>query len=129
MSLSASDLVAAAKARITEVSVDAFAAEEHRDDVLIDVREPAEFEMGHLAGAINIPRGVLEFQVEAHPAMACATDPALALRERAITLYCRTGGRSALAADALQQMGFSKVRSMAGGITTWTERGHPVTTR
>ncbi|MEZ5455340.1 MAG: rhodanese-like domain-containing protein [Lysobacteraceae bacterium] len=129
MSLSASDLVAVAKARITEVSVDAFAAEEHRDDVLIDVREPAEFEMGHLAGAINIPRGVLEFQVEAHPAMACATDPALALRERAITLYCRTGGRSALAADALRQMGFSKVRSMAGGITAWTERGHPVTTR
>ena len=129
MSLSASDLVAAAKTRISEVSVDALAAEEDREDVLIDVREPAEFEMGHLAGAINIPRGVLEFQVEAHPAMACATDPALALRDRAITLYCRTGGRSALAADALQQMGFSKVRSMAGGITTWTERGHPVTTR
>jgi rhodanese-related sulfurtransferase len=61
--------------------------------------------------------------------MACAVDPALALRDRAITLYCRTGGRSALAADALQQMGFSKVRSMAGGITAWTERGHPVTTR
>ncbi|HRD71965.1 MAG TPA: rhodanese-like domain-containing protein [Aquimonas sp.] len=129
MSLSASDLVAAAKTRISEVSVDALAAEEHREDVLIDVREPAEFEMGHLAGAINIPRGVLEFQVEAHPAMACAVDPALALRDRAITLYCRTGGRSALAADALQQMGFSKVRSMAGGITAWTERGHPVTTR
>lgn len=129
MSLSASDLVAAAKTRISEVSVDALAAEEHREDVLIDVREPAEFEMGHLAGAINIPRGVLEFQVEAHPAMACAVDPALALRDRAITLYCRTGGRSALAADALQQMGFSKVRSMAGGITARTERGHPVTTR
>ena len=129
MSLSASDLVAAAKTRISEVSVDALAAEEHREDVLIDVREPAEFEMGHLAGAINIPRGVLEFQVEAHPAMACAVDPALALRDRAITLYCRTGGRSALAADAPQQMGFSKVRSMAGGITAWTERGHPVTTR
>ena len=86
MSLSASDLVAAAKTRISEVSVDALAAEEHREDVLIDVREPAEFEMGHLAGAINIPRGVLEFQVEAHPAMACAVDPALALRDRAITL-------------------------------------------
>lgn len=80
------------------------------------MREPAEFEAGHLSGAINIPRGVLEFQVEAHPAIACATNPALSVRERPLLIYCRTGGRAALAALSLQQLGFTQVRSLAGGL-------------
>lgn len=127
MHRSANDLVAAARARIREVAPTDYAA--HPAPVLIDVREPAEFDTGHLPGAINIPRGVLEFQVDAHPAVANVTDPALAHRERPIVVYCRTGGRAALAAVALQSLGFSDVRSIAGGITGWTEAGLPVTMR
>lgn len=129
MPLSAADLVADARQRITESSPAEVAAGLPGDAVLVDVREPAEFETGHLPGAINIPRGVLEFQVAAHPAVACATDPALAIHDRPIVLYCLTGGRAALAADNLQRMGFGQVRSLAGGITAWREAGHPVTTR
>ena len=126
--LTASDLVADARQRIREVAPAAFHADSG-DAVLIDVREPAEFDTGHLPGAINIPRGVLEFQVDAHPAVANATDPALAHRERPLVLYCRTGGRAALAADNLQKLGFADVRSIAGGIEAWREAGLPVVTR
>lgn len=128
MSLTAADLVADARQRIREIAPTAF--HQARDEaVLIDVREPAEFETGHVPGAVNIPRGVLEFQVDAHPAVANATDPALAHRERAVVIYCRTGGRAALSADNLQKLGFSDVRSIAGGIEAWREAGLPVTTR
>ncbi len=127
MPKSPAELVAEARARITEVSVEALAAEAPGSFVLIDVREPAEYASAHIAGAIPIPRGVLEFQVEANPAIACVTEPALALREQPIVLYCRTGGRSALAAESLQRLGFTRVRSLAGGITAWTAAGMPVT--
>jgi len=127
MSKTPAELVAEARAHIKEVSVDALAAEPRDSYVLIDVREPPEFATGHIAGAVPIPRGVLEFQVEANPAVACVTEPALAVREQPIVLYCRTGGRSALAAESLQKLGFTRVRSLAGGITAWTAAGKPVT--
>ena len=127
MAKSPAELVAEARARITEVTVEALAAEAPGSYVLIDVREPGEYATAHIAGAIPIPRGVLEFQVEANPAIACVTEPALAVRDQPIVLYCRTGGRSALAAESLQKLGFSRVRSLAGGITAWTEAGKPVT--
>ena len=126
MSATAADLVAEARARIREVAPSAFHAAPAAG-VLIDVREPAEFATGHLAGAINIPRGVLEFQVDAHPAVANVTEPALAHRQRPVVVYCRTGGRAALAADALQRLGFADVRSIAGGIEAWIAAGLPVT--
>ena len=126
--ITAAGLVAEAREKIREVAPRAF-AEHRRDEVLIDVREPAEFETGHIPGSINIPRGVLEFQVDAHPAVANATDPALAHRERPLVRYCRTGGRAALAADNLQKLGFADVRSIAGGIEAWRESGLPVVTR
>ncbi len=127
MSKSPADLVAEARAAIAEVTVDALAAEAPDGYVLIDVREHAEFVTGHLAGAIHIPRGVLEFQVEANPAIACVTEPVLSVREQPIVLYCRTGGRSALAARSLMTLGFRNVRSLAGGITAWMAAGRPVT--
>ena len=128
MSKTAADLVAAARGKVRELSPAQAQAELGRC-VLIDVREPAEFATGHVKGAANIPRGVLEFQVDAHPAVANATDPALAHRERPLVLYCRTGGRAALAADNLQKLGFADVRSIAGGIEAWREAGLPVVTR
>ncbi|KGM55287.1 hypothetical protein N800_15090 [Lysobacter daejeonensis GH1-9] len=128
MTLTAADLVADARRQIREISPSQYAADPLAC-VLIDVREPAEFETGHIASAINIPRGVLEFQVDAHPAVANVSDPALSHKTQPIVVYCRTGGRSALAALNLQRMGFTDVRSIAGGITEWASAGLPVTQR
>ena len=127
-SMTASDLVAEARAKIRETSPTGFHGAPG-DAVVIDVREPAEFETGHIPGSINIPRGVLEFQVDAHPAVANVSDPALSHKEQPLVVYCRTGGRSALAALNLQRMGFTDVRSVAGGITEWANAGLPVTQR
>lgn len=124
----AADLVTDARRQIREISPQSFTA--HRADcVLIDVREPAKFDTGHLAGAVNIPRGVLEFQVDAHPAVANVGDPVLSHKDRSIVVYCRTGGRAALAALNLQRMGFTDVRSIAGGIIDCAVAGLPPTMR
>ena len=126
MARTVQDLVAEARGRIEEIAPDQLAAQD--DCVLIDVREPAEYAQGHLPGAINLPRGVLEFQIHAHPAMACTTSEALAVADRELVLYCLTGGRSALAADSLQALGFTRVRSLAGGLTAWRNADLPLTT-
>ena len=123
MTCTAADLVAAARQRIREVAPLQF-HDAPGDAVVIDVREPAEFETGHVPGAINIPRGLLEFQVDAHPAVATGADPGLPHRDRPFVVYCLSGGRAALSADALRQLGFSDVRSIAGGLNGWREAGH-----
>jgi rhodanese-related sulfurtransferase len=94
--------------------------------VLIDVREPGEYQAGCIPSAINLPRGLLEFQIDTHPALADPADPALSHRLRPIVVYCRTGGRAALAAQTLQRLGFDDVCSIAGGIVAWAEVGLPV---
>ena len=119
MPLTVDELVAAARSRIREVSVEDLVDMLGGDLVLIDVREPGEYVRGHLPGAVNLPRGVLEFQIHSHPAMACVPDEALARPDRRLVLYCRTGGRSALAAGSLQQLGFTDVHSLAGGFEAW----------
>jgi rhodanese-related sulfurtransferase len=126
MPVTAIDIVAEARARIREIAPDAFGAIAG-NNVLIDVREPAEFATAHIQGAVDIPRGVLEFQVNAHPAVANVSDSALSDTDRPIVLYCRTGGRAALAACSQQQMGFKNVASLRGGITEWAAAGLPVT--
>jgi len=126
MHLAAAELVTDARCHFREVGPQQFSAHA-KGCILIDVREPAEFDTGHIAGAVNIPRGVLEFQVDAHPAVANVSDPALSHKDQPIVVVCRTGGRSALAALNLQRMGFSDARSIAGGITDWAAAGLPLT--
>ncbi|MEO8010188.1 MAG: rhodanese-like domain-containing protein, partial [Dokdonella sp.] len=63
------------------------------------------------------------------PAVANVSDPALSHKQQRIVLYCRTGGRAALAAQSLQRMGFTDVCSIAGGITEWSATGLPVSAR
>jgi len=125
----AQDLIEDAKQHIVEISATDLAGRINSDDdlVLLDVREPGEFEQSHLPQATNIPRGVLEFQVAAHPALACEPEaPELARLERPICVYCRSGGRSALAAQRLGEMGFTQVVSLAGGFLDWHARSLPV---
>ncbi|RUO26083.1 sulfurtransferase [Aliidiomarina minuta] len=124
-------LVAEVKQRIQEVSTDDLAQLDNNDALIIDVREPAEYAEGHIAEAINLPRGVLEFQLSSHPAVAasgCAPEVALQqLQDRPLYLICRSGGRSALAAAALQDMGLNKVFSVSGGMQAWKQENKNVT--
>jgi sulfur-carrier protein adenylyltransferase/sulfurtransferase len=83
--------------------------------VLIDVREPDEFARGKIPGAYTIPRGVLEMQVDGRLP-----------REAPVVLYCGGGGRSALAAKSLADMGFENVVNLQGGWQAWTNSGLPV---
>jgi len=114
----AHDLVAAAKSRVQEVSIDDAEPVIRDADVLIDVREADEFAAGHLSGAVNIPRGLLEFKLSA--------SPTLQSRDLNIVLYCKTSGRAALSAAALHEMGYLNVRSLAGGFDAWAAAGKPV---
>lgn len=126
MTVTANDLVAAAHRDIHQVSALELSGLARDQYVLIDVREPEEYAAGHLPGAVNLPRGVLEFRIEAHPALACRTSPELADRDRPLVLYCLTGGRSALATESLQRLGFTRVRSLSGGVTAWRQAGYPL---
>jgi rhodanese-related sulfurtransferase len=117
----AQDLVMAAKATIKEVSVADADAAIHNAEIVIDVREPAEYEQGHLSGAINIPRGLLEFKIGGMPALES--------RDTNIVIYCKTSGRAALSAASLAEMGYLNVTSIAGGYDGWVEAGKPVVTQ
>ncbi|MBK6659695.1 MAG: rhodanese-like domain-containing protein [Proteobacteria bacterium] len=125
MSKSLKDFVADAKSRIREISAaDAAQALAANPSLLIvDVREPAEWAEGHLPEAILVPRGMVEAKADLdYP----NREPKLADRHQAIIVHCASGARSAMAVDVLQQMGFTDVRSMAGGIAAWKEAGFEV---
>jgi rhodanese-related sulfurtransferase len=118
MAMTAMDLVAAAKQHIREVNV-AQAQDMVGKALVLDVREPAEYAGGCLPGAINIPRGVVEFQIGNHPAFQ-------GKQNAEILIYCLSGGRSALAAESLQKLGYTGLVSLAGGFKAWQESGATV---
>lgn len=110
-------LLAEANAAIETVSVqDLDYLLEDGDAVLVDVRETVERENdGVIPGAVHAPRGLLEFQADPDsPAYNDALHP-----DRRLVLYCGTGGRSALAAKTLLDMGYTDVASLAGGYAAW----------
>lgn len=110
-------LVNEAKIRIKECTVEDVKARLEAGDrfVLIDVREESEFAAGHAAGAIHLSKGIIERDIE-----KTVPNPATPL-----VLYCGGGFRSALAADALQKMGYTNVISMDGGWSAWVKAGMP----
>ncbi len=114
----AHDLVTAAKLRIDEVALDDAEQAIREADVLLDVREADEYAAGHLVGAIHASRGVLEFKL--------SSTPELSSRDLKIVLYCKTGGRAALAACALHDMAYLQVKSIAGGFDAWAGAGKSV---
>jgi rhodanese-related sulfurtransferase len=114
----AHDLVVQAKQSVQEISVDQAIASIPSCDVLIDVRETDEYLAGHLAGAMHMSRGMLEFKM--------AANPKLQSRDLRIVLYCKTSGRAALCAQSLVQMGYTHIQSIAGGIDAWQAAGHEV---
>ncbi len=120
MAKTSHDLVAEAKARIQEVSLAQAREMIQSGAAVLDVREPMEYAAGHLPGAINIPRGLLEFKLAATPDIAVAGKP--------VVVYCKTSGRAALATAVLHEMGVVEAVSVAGGYDAWVEAGLPVDT-
>lgn len=92
--------------------------------LLLDVREPAEYAAAHIAGALHVPRGILEAAADwdyddTVPALASA-------RDREIVVVCRSGKRSVLAAHTLQRMGFAHVASLKTGVRGWNDAELPL---
>ena len=117
----AEEMVAAAKKVITEITPEDFKNTYTRNDIfIIDVRTSAENQAGAVPGAVNIPRGMLEFRIGMEEVWEAAgknvpgkTDP--------IFVYCSTGGRGSLSAKALMQLGYTNVQSLHGGWNAWNE--------
>lgn len=120
------DLIDAARSVIREIGPADLVALQAAGAAVIDVREADEFAEGRIPGAVNIPRGLLEFEVDGHPAVAWRSAEELSHRDRPLVLYCLSGGRSTLAAAALKSLGFTSPVSLRGGILGWTDDGHPV---
>ncbi len=112
------DLVNDAKSRIRESTVDDVKQDNESGEefVLADTREESEWAAGHAAGAIHLGKGIIERDIEG----------AVPDTSKKIVLYCGGGYRSALAADALQKMGYTNVYSLAGGWRAWKAAEMPV---
>ncbi len=112
------DLVDEAKQEVALLQINDVKEKLERGDefILIDVREQEEAQQGRIEKSIFIPRGVLEMTVQQN-----FKDPL-----RPIVLYCAGGGRSAVAAQALKNMGYENVSSMEGGFGGWKRSGLPV---
>jgi len=111
-------LVADAKNNITEISpTDAAAKLKSDDAVIVDVREKDEWDEEHIPDAIHLSRGTIELDIEEK-----VPDP-----NTTVICHCGGGGRSALATESLQKMGYKNVRSMAGGFKAWKAVGLPTT--
>jgi rhodanese-related sulfurtransferase len=109
-------LVAEAKKNIREISPqDAAAKSQRGEGVIVDVREKDEWDEEHIPNATHLSRGTIELEIEEKVPDLNAL----------IICHCGGGGRSALAADSLQKMGYKNVRSMAGGLKAWKAAGLP----
>ena len=113
------DLVADAKKKIAEISPTDAAqkAKSSSDTVIVDVREKDEFDENHIPDAVHMSRGMVELEVE----------DKFPDRNTTIICHCGGGGRSALAAESLQKMGYKNIKSMAGGFKAWKAAGLPTT--
>jgi phage shock protein E len=111
------NLVSEAKKHISEISPqEAVETAKKGNTLIIDVRDSDESAAAHLPNAKTISRGTLEIEIE-----ELAPDPSTP-----IICYCGGGGRSALAAESLQRMGYINVKSMAGGFKAWQAEGLPI---
>jgi rhodanese-related sulfurtransferase len=111
-------LVAETKKRITEISpTEAAAKSKIGEALIVDVREKDEWDEEHIPDAIHLSRGTIEFDIEEK----------VPDQNAMIICHCGGGGRSALATESLQKMGYKNVRSMAGGFKAWKAAGLPAT--
>ena len=119
--MTAAEMVGQAMAQIESVSPkDAFDEMTTDHVVFLDVREPVEWEH-HIAGAVQVPRGLLEFAADpASPRHKPELDPT-----RRVIVYCRSGVRASLAALTLKTLGYAHAANLEGGFSAWKEAGLP----
>ncbi|MBA2512632.1 MAG: rhodanese-like domain-containing protein [Actinomycetota bacterium] len=112
------ELVAEARAETEKTDVTAVhdALRSGEGVTVVDVREPDEYEAGHVPGAKPLPRGLLEYKAAEE----------LPDKDARIVVHCALGGRGALAAKSLKEMGYTNVANMEGGIKGWKENGYEV---
>jgi rhodanese-related sulfurtransferase len=120
---SVADMIGAARAQIELVTPEAVSKELAKGDpIILDVREPVEWER-HIAGALQVPRGLLEFVADpASPRHNDELQPS-----RRVIVYCASGARAALATLTLQNMGYESVANMDGGLKAWIAADLPTT--
>jgi len=118
------DMVAKAKVKLTIIDMKAFKQVLDQDNkvAMIDVREHKEFAAGHVPGAINLPRGVIEFNIWPYVGYPEKTD-----MNKRFYLYCKTGSRVALAAESLQELGFTNLVVVDMQFEDWEAADYPVT--
>ena len=122
MARTTAEMVAEAKEKVPAITPEEAS---RLDNVLfLDVRDPAEIAAsGKVAGAVNVPRGMLEFKADPQsPAHDPVLDP-----NRTVVTYCAVGGRAALVAATLKELGYTDVRHM-GGFKDWAAKGLPTET-
>lgn len=118
----ASQLVAEAQATLENLTPDQVQAEMAAGAVLVDVRDAAERAAGAIPGSLHASRGMLEFHADpSSPLHKPGLDP-----NRRVILHCASGGRSALAAMTLRQLGYTDVAHLDGGFKAWVAAGKPV---
>jgi rhodanese-related sulfurtransferase len=120
------DLLRDARKTVVEISAEEVKSklDSGEIDLLVDVREPAEWDAGHIPGALHVPRGLIEWYAD--PLYANHKSQLAQARDKHVVLQCGHGMRSLLAAQSLQRLGFVNVKSMAGGFADWSAKGLPV---
>jgi rhodanese-related sulfurtransferase len=120
---SVGELVAKTRKTIKTVDMAGFKAlvDKKQAGLIVDVREPEEYAEGHIPGAINVPRGGIEFWIWEHVGFPDKTD-----LNKKMHLYCLTGGRCILATKSLQDLGFTDVTAVVMQFEDWVKAGHPV---
>lgn len=115
--MTAEEMVQEAKKNVCEITVsEAKEILEQGGYLFLDCREPKEYKMGHVPGAMNLPRGLLEFKI----------DKTVPNKEENVVVYCKTGGRACLSACTLCRMGYKNVKTMAGGWKAWEKAGYAI---
>jgi rhodanese-related sulfurtransferase len=120
---SVKQIVGAAKKQVPLVNMEQFKAGYDKKELglIVDVRNPDEYAAGRIPGAVNVPRGLLEFTIWNHVGFPEKVD-----MNKKMTLYCKTGGRCALATKTLKDMGFTNVTSADMVFENWVKAGFPV---
>jgi len=120
---SVKQMVSAAKKQVPLVNMEQFKAGFDKNDLglIVDMRNPDEYADGHVPGAVNVPRGLLKFTRWNQVGFPDKTD-----MNKKMTLYCKSGGRCALATKTLRDLGFTNVTSADMAFENWVKAGYPV---
>lgn len=118
-----SDYLHAAQQSIKTINLDEFRSvvDNPQQEMIVDVRQESEFASGYVPGAINLPRGLLEFKIWQHVGFPDRTD-----LNKKIYIYCSAGARCSLAAKTLQDLGFTDVTAVLMKLSEWEAAGYPL---